>query len=203
MRCSLIPRDDASPRRPRHNRGVTRRVFLGTLLATFVVLVAIGVAGMLDPPVESRAAVDVPYDLDGPIAQPFEAFGLDGWLVRRLDGSVRAFSAASPHRQCRVIFLPPGDPRYERTRPEIPDERGIFFDICFNSRWTSDGVRTFGPAPRGLDEFQVKGIREGYALLDLSRVIVGACVEGWDTVCSQSGDQEYQTPRPVVNPGNP
>lgn len=179
---------------------MTRRVFLGTLLATFVVLVAIGVAGMLDPPVESRAAVDVPYDLDGPIAQPFEAYGLEGWLVRQPDATVRAFSAASPHRQCRVDFVAPGDSRYEHAQWEPRHEPGFFFDICFNSMWTLEGIRTFGPTPRGLDLFDVEAVKAGVIVLDLTRVQLGRCPEAgqFGSWCSTPEQEHYERPRRVT-----
>src|SRR5262249_23924946 len=150
----------------------------GALLATLALLGAVGVATALKPPADPRDYVDVPYDEDGPVAQPFAAYGLDGWLVRQPDNSVRAFSAASTHLRCRVIFVGPGDSRYEYAQYDPRHKPGFFFDVCFNSMWTLAGERTFGPAPWGLDEFRVRDIRGGFAYLDLSRVQRGLCSTG-------------------------
>jgi hypothetical protein len=162
-------------------------------------MVGIAVAGLLDPPLESRSAVDVSYDLAGPPVQAFRVYGLDGWLVRDENGSIRAFSATSPHRRCRVIFVEPGDTKYEHALAEPGHEHGLFFDICFNSRWTLDGTRTYGPTPRGLDEFEVKSVAGSLVLLDLTRVKRGLCGEGssWTGHCSLPGDPKYSAPVPV------
>ncbi len=176
-----------------------RRALLGLLLVTLGVLLAIGVAGMLHPPTEARDAVDVPYDLGGPVAQPFAAHGLEGWLVRQPDGTVRAFSATSTHLRCRVIFVGPGDSRYEYGQSEPRQKPGFFFDVCFNSTWTLTGERTFGPAPWGLDEFRVRDIRGGLAYLDLSRVQRGLCGKGIESTnqCSLPGWPRYGKPAAI------
>lgn len=179
--------------------GTSRRAIFGTLLATLGLLGAVGIAEALNPPVEARNSVDVPYDLDGPVAQPFEAYGLEGWLVRQPDESVRAFSAASTHLRCRVIFAEPGDRHYEYAQYEPRHKPGFFFDVCFNSTWTLTGERTFGPAPWGLDEFRVRDIRAGRAFLDLSRVKRGLCSKGIESTnqCSLPGRPRYGTPTTI------
>jgi hypothetical protein len=181
---------------------MSRRLLLGTLLATFSALVAVGVAGMLDPPVESRSAVDVPYDADGPIAQPFRVGDLQGWIVQLPGEEVQAFSARSPHRGCYIDFRRRED--FRMTHIEIPrGHPGLFRDICFGSTFLLTGERVFGPSPRGMDMFQVHTVRGGFVTLDLSQVQLGLCGDGV-TVPSVFGCSEPDHPRygPVRPPEN-
>lgn len=174
-----------------------RAVRLGAFAVALLVLAGLALfstASMLWPRVEDRSDVDVPYDPEGPVAQPFRAFDLEGWLVRQSDGRVRAFSAVSPHLRCRVIVVMPGDRRYQFGQWEEQHRAGFFFDVCYNSTWTLDGLRTFGPAPRGLDEFNVNDVDRDSVSLDLSRVRVGSCAFENDPYCSTPDHPRYRPP---------
>jgi hypothetical protein len=180
-----------------------RLALLGTSIATLGVLFAIGVAGMLDPPVESRSAVDVPYEADGPVAQAFRWGDLRGWIVRLPGEGVTALSARSPHRGCYIDFRP--REFFARSHTQIPDGHpGLFYDICFGSTFLLTGERTFGPSPRGMDMFQVQKVRGGFVTLDLSRVQRGLCGDGVTLPsvfgCSESDHPRYGPVRPPENP---
>ena len=181
--------------RPSSTR-VLRGVVFGVALSALGALAIVAVGSMLRPSVEDRSDVTVLYDSDGPVAQPFRAFDLDGWLVRQADGSVRAFSAAEARTACVIDFIGPGHPYYAGTAEEYRGEAGFFHDRCWGSKWTLDGTLTFGPRWRGMDEFEVRRVSAERVSLDASRVRLGLCargVRGHD--CSYASDQRYMPPR--------
>ena len=61
------------------------------------------------------------------------------WLVKGRDHQVRAFSASCPHASCLVDF-----------------DGKDFACPCHASRFSVDGERLSGPAPRGLDPLEVR-----------------------------------------------
>jgi menaquinol-cytochrome c reductase iron-sulfur subunit len=63
------------------------------------------------------------------------------WIVKRPDGTVRAYSPACPHLGCAY--------RWEGSRRQ-------FVCPCHGSRFGVDGAVLGGPAPRPLDRYQVK-----------------------------------------------
>lgn len=160
----------------------------------------VAVASLLWPRVEDRSRVDVPYDPDGPVAQRFKAYGLEGWLVRQTDDGVRAFSAADPRLRCRIEFIDTDDPLYLSRYDRDQDPRGMLFDRCGFSTYTLEGMRTFGPAPHGLDEFTVRDVPNGRAVLDLTRVTVGRCPAGYTWRCSTPAHTRYRGPS-VIDEG--
>ncbi len=77
------------------------------------------------------------------------------WLVRHGDG-VLALSAVCPHLGCSVNALPDAS----------------FGCPCHTSTFASDGEKTGGPSPRGMDPMATK-IEEGYVLVDFRRFRIG------------------------------
>lgn len=183
----------------RSSRSAWRRLTFGLALLGLAVLVAVAVASMLWPLVEDRSNVDVPFEARGAVAQRFSAFGLDGWLVRQADGSVRAFSAADAHLRCRVEFIPVGHPLYAVRSTWKGLERGMFVDRCMHSLYDADGKPLYGPAPWGLDEFLVHEVHGGRLYLDLSRVMRGECSPGLSSTqyCSVPGRPRFGEPARV------
>lgn len=177
------------------------RVAFVTLLAGLVLLVAIAAASMLRPTSDARADYDVPFDPSGPVAQPFKVGDIEGWLTRLPDGRFKAYSAADPGRRCRIEFIATDDPLYASRGSSEEYPRGFFFDRCFHSTFTLEGVRTFGPAPRGLDEFAVQEVRSGRVLLDLSEMRLGLCGDGLTpgSYCSLPDQPRHRRPS-IVDP---
>lgn len=176
-----------------------QRAALAVALAAFGALILVAAGALLWPSVAERSNVDVPFDPEGPAAQSFRAFGLDGWLIRQPDGSVRAFSAADPRLRCRVEFIPRGHPLHASRSSWAGLERGMFVDRCMNSFYDADGKRLYGPAPWGLDEFLVHEVAGGRLYLDLSRVRRGECSSGISSTqhCSLPGRPKYGAPARV------
>lgn len=75
------------------------------------------------------------------------------WILKNDDGSVVAYSAACPHLGCAV------DWKGERSHFECP---------CHDAKFTREGGRVSGPAPRGLDRLQTK-VADGRILVRFSR----------------------------------
>jgi hypothetical protein len=178
---------------------VSHRLLFIASLAALAALLAVGLAAMLDPPVDSREAVDVPFDPDGPVAQPFRVGELSGWLVRLPGEELRAFSARSPHRGCYIDFRSRAD--FEGSGFEIPDDQpGLFRDVCFGSTFLLTGDRIFGPSPRGMDAFEVRATRAASVVIDASRVQNGRCGKGatppYMFGCSEPDHPRYSRPRP-------
>ncbi|MFN8585387.1 MAG: hypothetical protein U0446_08730 [Dehalococcoidia bacterium] len=165
-------------------------------LAVLGALTAAAVASMLWPDVEDRRDAVVQFDPGGPVAQPFQLFDLDGWLVRQPDGSVRAFSAAEARTACGIFFVSRNDRYFGLTGAARRGEQGFFTDHCWGSTWTLEGAITFGPSWRGMDEFEVRQSTGGRVSLDLSRVRLGMCARGAEYLdCSLPGHARYRRPR--------
>lgn len=89
--------------------------------------------------------------VDQPQAITFQRRVIDGWkeqleraaawVIKRPDGTVRAYSPACTHLGCAY--------RWE-------DSRHQFACPCHGSRFDVDGAVLGGPAPRPLDRYQVK-----------------------------------------------
>jgi menaquinol-cytochrome c reductase iron-sulfur subunit len=69
------------------------------------------------------------------------------WVVTEADGKIKAFSPWCTHLGCAYNW---------------DGARRQFLCPCHNSRFALDGTRTAGPAPRGLDQYEVR--REGRRL---------------------------------------
>jgi hypothetical protein len=175
------------------------RLVIVTLLGALCALLAGYGMLALRPAIEPLDNYDISFDPGGPIAQRFQVRDIEGWLTRMPDGTWKAYSAADPGRRCRVEYIGTDDPRYTQRgdREEYP--RGFFIDRCFYSMFTLEGSRTFGPAPRGLDEFVVNEVRDGRAFLDLSRMRLGTCGEGVRAggYCSLPDRPEYRSPSTI------
>jgi hypothetical protein len=162
-------------------------------------LLVVGAATMLQPPVDSRDAVDLPFDPDGPVAQPFRVGDLSGWIVLLPGEEFRAFSARSPYRGCYIDFRSRDD--FEGSGFEIPaGHPGLFRDVCFGSTFLMTAERNFGPSPRGIDAFQVRATRADSIVIDASRVQNGHCGKGatppYMFGCSEPDHPRYSRPRP-------
>ena len=126
-------------------------------------------ASLLWPQQQDSVALAIELPDEAAAVRAFAVDGVEGWLVRREDGGVDAFSARSPHRSCRVELLLVGDPRLETDPPLFDGEPGGFFDPCSNSFWLLSGEHILGPAPGGLDRFPATE-GESHMLIDVSRV---------------------------------
>ena len=75
----------------------------------------------------------------------------------------------------------------------------MFVDRCMHSFYAADGKRLYGPAPRGLDEFEVQRVLDGRVHLDLTRVQRGDCGERVSSTghCSLPGRPRFGRPAPV------
>lgn len=102
-------------------------------------------------------------------------------LVRLPEGEFIALSAKSPHLGETVPWL--ADFEYGGTR-------GWFRELCHGETFAMDGTRVFGPAPRGLDRYEVD-IEDGRVVVDPGRLTEGAS----GTVRQDRGDE---TPTPAA-----
>lgn len=90
-------------------------------------------------------------------------------LVRSEDDSFRALSGQSTHLGEMVAWLP--DFFWE-------GQRGWFHEPCHGDTYALDGSRIFGPAPRGLDGFEVR-IEDGMVIVDPTDVTRSADPGRW------------------------
>jgi hypothetical protein len=101
-------------------------------------------------------------------------------LVRHRDGTVDAFwSVTSHHRDCPVAVRKAAhDGRsgsfLAQYVPPDAESNWLFRTPCLGSTFTLDGMRVFGPAPRGLDSFPAH-IERDQVVIDLTRLQLGAC----------------------------
>lgn len=110
--------------------------------------------------------------------------GLGMWLVRQPSGEVRAFWSRDPHSG-------------STTRPETFEGRAGFRAVDTGSFFSLDGARLAGPAPRGLDRFEVRQDAD-LLTIDVTHVILGTCSASPWTDCSPPGapqEQEMRWPR--------
>lgn len=84
-------------------------------------------------------------------------------VVRLEDGSFLAHSGRSTHLGRMVVWLP--DRQYEGAD-------GVFEEPCHGEKWTMDGTRIFGPAPRDLDRFGLR-IEDDRVIVDTNDVTEG------------------------------
>ena len=149
----------------------SRRTARAALVVLFALAAAVAAfVSLLWPQDDETVALSIELPDEASAVRPFAVDGVEGWLVRREDGGVDAFSARSPQRRCRVELLRAGDPRLETDPPLFEGEPGGFFDPCSNSFWLLSGEHVFGPAPRDLDRFPAAE-GEAYLLVDLGRVL--------------------------------
>lgn len=97
------------------------------------------------------------------VNEPVRFPGQRLWLVKLESGEVLALSQKSPHLGCTVTYRP---------EFEFEGHTGWFRDPCSGSNWDLTGVKYSGPAPRGLDRYQVR-ILGGGVQAHLSRLIAG------------------------------
>lgn len=96
--------------------------------------------------------VTVGREQDLEVDQPVRVIEQRLWLVKLKDGEIIALSQRSTHRGCTVGW-----------RPDMvfDNKKGWFRDVCSGSTWDLNGYKEFGPAPRGLDQYQVR-IQNGF-----------------------------------------
>lgn len=169
-------------------------LFVGALAAAFA-LVALVVVWLVPPDLPSRTATYPLADLEVGVPALYRPFNMGGkagrldgvWLVRREDGSVRAFWSRPAHpaacavEPTPVTVSPPPLPRgvtpTPSARPGFPATETVvlgFREPCLSSNFLLDGTRNFGPSPRGLDSFATHV--EGQTVsIDVGRFILGPC----------------------------
>jgi cytochrome b6-f complex iron-sulfur subunit len=151
------PADDPS-------RGVDRRRFLnGTWKALGVVLVAEGLwtsYDILNPrPAEGFGATVDAGSVDDYKTEGTVTYFLGGrFYVTQYQGGLRALYQKCPHLGCRVPFCA---------------SSGRFECPCHGSVYNLIGEYIAGPAPRGMDRFQISIGPDGHVLVDTSSVIEG------------------------------
>ena len=177
-----------------------RRMLLGGLLLGMLLAAGLATAAMLRPSLDAHiASVRLPADA---IATSFREGQLSGWVVRQPDGSLLAFSAASPHRGQPVDLVRSGTPRYESFATTHSFDAPAFFIDTIGSIWQLDGTRLLGPAPRGLDRFEISAVEGDWVTVDLGTLRLGACspqVTFHGTPqCSSMEVPHESVPRPVT-----
>jgi Rieske Fe-S protein len=135
-------------------------LLLGLLLATLAGTVATSV--LAAPPGPTRMAVNTRglpavtmHQIPTPICDAMPGtWNKPNMILLARDGSTwRAFSNRSTHRGEPVIWR---------------EDLGRFYDIYSAAMWDTAGRPVAGPAPRGLDTYQVT--RDGdYVIIDLSK----------------------------------
>jgi cytochrome b6-f complex iron-sulfur subunit len=145
-------------------RGVDRRRFLnGTWKALGVVLIAEGLwtsYDILNPrPAEGFGAIVDAGSVDDYKTEGTVTYFLGGrFYVTQYQGGLRALYQKCPHLGCRVPFC---------------ESSGRFECPCHGSVYNLIGEYVAGPAPRGMDRFQISISPEGHVLVDTSSVIEG------------------------------
>jgi cytochrome b6-f complex iron-sulfur subunit len=143
-------------------RGIDRRRFLnGTWKALGVVLIAEGVwtsYDLLNPAAAAGGGVIDAGPVDNFLQDGSATYFLDGrFYVTNYQGGLRALYQKCPHLGCRVPFC---------------ESSGRFECPCHGSVYNVIGEYLQGPAPRGMDRFEIS--------IENDRVLVdtGALVEG-------------------------
>ena len=116
--------------------------FSGTALGAFVLY---PVVRYLVPPkvpeAATRRVIAAKKDELKPGSYKTFPFGTEpGLLVRRRDGSYRAFSGVCTHLACTVQYKP---------------EDGLIWCACHNGYYDIEGRNVSGPPPRPLDAYEV------------------------------------------------
>lgn len=191
----------AGPSRPRS----TWKVLGGLILAVAVGFLLLGVCVAAFVSSTPAHTLEVPRrDLDAGIPRfyPLTSFGADttgrtfgAWVVLQEDGTANAFYSRDPRSSCYLPWR--SDFVFEGTA-------GWFRDPCDGSTYTIEGSAVFGPAPRGIDQFDAE-VSASTVTVDLERVRLGECrtVEpsAEQQSCSRPGQPRYEKKPPVVVPG--
>lgn len=191
--------DDTTPRRTGRS---TFRV-LGTL-ALVVVAVLAGLGACVAAYIGSTPArtLEVPRSelaILVPKFYPLPSMGADSsgqthgvWVTLDDDGTATALSARDPQSGANVQW-----------RPELRVEgtTGVFRDARGGTAYDRGGAALAGPAPRGLDAYEVR-VTAQRVVVDLERVRLGACRTAELDNCSPPGAPVYRNgPPPRATPG--
>jgi hypothetical protein len=192
--------DAGSPRRSGRS---TWRV-LGTLfLVVAVGLTALGACVAAYVGSTPRRTLEVPRTelaVRVPKFYPLPSMGADAsgqthgvWVTLDDDGTATAILARDPWSGATVPWRP--DLTFEGTT-------GVYRDTRGGSTYTRDGIGLFGPAPRGLDSYDVR-VDARRVVVDLVRVRLGVCRGTEVTDCSRPGAPVYRSKPPptLVTPG--
>jgi len=162
------------------HRGLDRRRFLnGTWKTLGVVLIAEGVwtsYDILNPrPAEGFGAIVDAGPVNDYITEGIVTYFLNGrFYVTQHEGGLRALYQKCPHLGCRVPFC---------------ESSGRFECPCHGSVYNVIGEYISGPAPRGMDRFQIAISPDGRVLVDTTSVIEGPArgiLTGPDTATGRS-----------------
>ncbi|MBT5774367.1 MAG: hypothetical protein HOH95_08320 [Dehalococcoidia bacterium] len=162
---------------------IVRLALLALVLTTLLAVSSVALAQFIWPtgPGALRE-ISVSNLSNEPLATQFLiADGIPIWLVRQPDGNLSAFWARSPHRGCNVEYDTATSGRLGGVVNSLlanSSQPGVFYDVCSGAAWLLDGTRIFGPAPRGLDQFEVQLTGPSEATINLRRTLVGACSSG-------------------------
>jgi cytochrome b6-f complex iron-sulfur subunit len=174
----------------------------GLFLAIVIGLLLVGLCVSAIVSSTPDRTLEVPRDdlgVDQPRFYPLPSFGADAsgrtfgvWLVLHEDGTVDAFYARDPRTGC---YLP------WRTDFTFEGKAGWFRDPCHGSTYDLEGTRVFGPAARGVDEFDAE-VTDTTVIVDLERFRLGECWAGVPEAerppCSEPGQPRYEDDQPTL-----
>ena len=167
------------------NAGVDRRQFInGTWKALGVVLIAEGLWTsyhiLNTRPAEGFGSIVDAGPVDQFLTEGSVTYFLNGrFYVTQYQGGLRALYQKCPHLGCRVPFC---------------ESSGRFECPCHGSVYNVIGEYISGPAPGGMDRFQISISQDGRVLVDTAKAIEGppqGVLDGPDTAngpsCSAGG----------------
>jgi hypothetical protein len=188
---------DQTPSVPSQGRSTWR--VLGTLL----LVVAIGLVGLaacvrafvgstpartLEVP-RSELAVRVPKFYALPSMGADAAGRTHGvWITLDDDGTATALLARDPYSGAVVPW---------RAEMRVEGTTGVYRDGPSGSTYDRDGAAILGPAPRGLDSYDVE-VNGSRLIVDLARVRLGPCRGNEVSNCSRPGEPTYRDRLPPV-----
>lgn len=141
-------------------RGLTLALVLLTALAVCGVMLAVGW-----PKPQPSIWVDGGRLSDLEVGQPFHPARAPFWLVLGEDGSVTALATRSPHLGCGIGW---------REDFAFEGSTGWFRDPCSGSNFDATGAIHSGPAPRGMDGYEVS-VTDGMIRVRVDEII---CSDG-------------------------
>lgn len=154
---------------------IPRRAALVVIAAAGAAVAGVDAMLRFVPPSHLKRSelVIAPGDLPPPGAAALMA-DLDAGLVAAVSatrpGEYIAFRPRCTHLHCGIVWKANG--------PPIPGYPAYYECPCHQSRFSLDGRRVYGPAPRDLDRYESRFDERGSLVVDTAAVIRGAIGEG-------------------------